>query len=97
MIDSSAKSRRKEDIKQMTAFRTGMKPEQVELLFIKDAVGDAVFQEMYGQVEQLQEALQASEQEKAALVTRSDLAAMRAQEYFVRLRDLGGLTEGEKF
>lgn len=56
-----------------------------------------MFDLTYQQIEALTEANQVLQDGNSALRTRADLAAMKAQEYFVRLRDAGLLNKGETF
>ena len=56
-----------------------------------------MFELFYSQVEGLQESNLKLQQKADAQQQRADVAAMRAQEYFVRLRDAGLLNKGETF
>lgn len=62
-----------------------------------DSVAGAVFDALYAINEGIRTQQREAEQRAESAQQRKDIADMRAQEFFVRLRDAGLLKEGERY
>lgn len=76
---------------------TGKSFDEVANQIKNDPVTATLFTLLYDQIDRFRTATVSAETEAAALRQRADLSAMKAQTYFVRLRDAGLLTPEEKF
>ncbi len=96
-MTSSAKDTKKALVIQQVSDRTPLKTEQVAALMMTGQPMAILFDLLYDQVEGLQESNLRLDDSNQKLRQKADVAAMKAQEYFVRLRDGKLLNEGEKF
>lgn len=96
-MTSSAKDTKKALVIQQVSDRTPLKTEQVAALMMAGQPMAILFDLLYDQVEGLQESNLRLDDSNQKLRQKADVAAMKAQEYFVRLRDGKLLNEGEKF
>lgn len=96
-MTSSAKDTKKALVIQQISDRTPLKTVEVAALMMAGQPMAVLFDLLYDQIEGLQESNLRLDTSNQALQQKADIAAMRAQEYFVRLRDGKLLNEGEKF
>lgn len=96
-MTSSAKDLKKASLIQQISQRTPFKTEEIALLMTAGEPLAVLFDLMYEQVEGLQETNIRLSDANTKLQQKADLAAMKAQEYFVRLRDGKLLNQGETF
>lgn len=96
-MTSSAKDTKRALVIQQISDRTEFKPEEVSGLMAAGHPMAILFDLLYEQIEGLQDANVRLDSRAKELQQRSDVAAMKAQEYFVRLRDADLLHKGETF
>lgn len=96
-MTSSAKDLKKALVIQQVSERTPFKTEEIALLMTAGEPMAALFDLMFEQVSGLQETNMQLADANQKLQQRADIASMKAQEYFVRLRDGKLLNQGESF
>lgn len=77
--------------------RTGKTLEQVEQEFTSNPATAALFEVMYEQVQSLREQAEAADRRADTAESRRDLAIVKGQGYYDRLRTAGLLKEGERY
>lgn len=83
--------------KQDVADRTGKSMAELDVLFANGEPAGVLFAVMYEQNEGIRQQQVDGENRAIAAERRKDIADLRAQQYFVRLRDAGLLKEGETY
>ncbi|WP_324271098.1 hypothetical protein SOP91_00110 (plasmid) [Enterobacter hormaechei] len=96
-MTSSAKDLKKALLVQQISQRTPFKTEEIALLMTAGEPMAVLFDLMFDQVSGLQETNLNLADSNQKLQQRADIASMKAQEYFVRLRDGKLLNQGETF
>lgn len=96
-MTSSSKDLKKALLIQQIGQRTPFMTEEIALLMTAGEPMAVLFDLMYEQVEGLQETNLRLSDANEKLQQRADIASMKAQEYFVRLRDGKLLNQGETF
>lgn len=96
-MTSSAKDTKRALVIQQISDRTEFTTEEVSGLMAAGHPMAVMFDLLYEQIEGLQDANLRLDSRAKELQQRSDVAAMKAQEYFVRLRDGNLLHKGETF
>lgn len=96
-MNASAKDLKRALVIRQVSDRTPFKSEEIALLMSAGEPMGVLFDLMYEQIEGLQESNKRLNDTATSQQQRADVAAMRAQEYFVRLRDGGLLNKGETF
>lgn len=86
-------NRAKQDVRDAT----GLSMEKVDALFGTGTPMQVLFDTFYAQVESITANQLADGRRAEAAESKRDVADMRAQQYFVRLRDAGLLKEGESY
>lgn len=96
-MTSSAKDTKRALVIQQISDRTPLTTQAVTDLMAAGQPMAVMFDLLYEQIEGLQDANVRLDSRAKELQQRSDVAAMKAQEYFVRLRDGDLLHKGETF
>lgn len=96
-MTSSAKDTKRALVIQQISDRTPLTTQAVTDLMAAGQPMAVMFDLLYEQIEGLQDANVRLDNRAKELQQRSDVAAMKAQEYFVRLRDGDLLHKGETF
>lgn len=96
-MTSSAKDLKKALLIQQVSQRTPFKTEEIALLMTAGEPMAVLFDLMFEQINGLQESNLRLSDENQKLQQKADIASMKAQEYFVRLRDGKLLNQGETF
>lgn len=77
--------------------KTGLSLEKVQEVINAYGVVDMVFDILYPQLQSFNERADTAEAAAKAAAQKADLASLKAQQFFVRLRDGGLLNEGESY
>jgi hypothetical protein len=96
-MTSAAKDLKRALVVQQISAATEFTPQEVEGLMAPGHPMAVLFDLMYEQIEGLQETNLRLNDAVTKAQQKADLAAMKAQEYFVRLRDGKLLNQGETF
>ena len=96
-MTSSAKDLKRALVIQQVSDRTEFTPQEIDGLMAPGHPMAVLFDLMFDQVSGLQETNMQLADSNQKLQQRADIASMKAQEYFVRLRDGDLLNQGEQF
>lgn len=96
-MTSSAKDLKRALVVQQISAATEFTPQEVEGLMAPGHPMAVLFDTLYDQIAGLQETNMNLADSNQKLQQRADIASMKAQEYFVRLRDGKLLNQGETF
>ncbi len=96
-MTSSAKDLKRALVVQQISAATEFTPQEVEGLMAPGHPMAILFDALYDQIAGLQETNMILADSNQKLQQRADIASMKAQEYFVRLRDGKLLNQGETF
>lgn len=96
-IMSDDKTIRRNRLMQDLRDRTGLTLEQATNAFNADVMATAVFDILYSQLQGFNERADAAEEAATKAGQKADLASLKSQQFFVRLRDGGLLKEGESY
>lgn len=96
-MTATAKDKKWALVVQQVSERTPLDPAHIANLMSPTQPMGVLFELLYAQIEGLQEANIRLDETAKAQQQRADVAAMKAQDYFVRLRDAGLLNKGESF
>lgn len=97
MTNATAKDLKRALVIRQVSERTPFKTEEIATLIGTGEPMGVLFDLLYEQIEGLQESNLKLQQSADTQRQRADVAAIRAQEYFVRLRDADLLNKGETF
>lgn len=98
MTTANAKDLKRAVVARQLSELTAVSPIDINIaLQSPDSPLYQMFDLFYAQIEGLQESNLRLQQQADAQQQRADVAAMRAQDYFVRLRDANLLNKGETF
>lgn len=97
MISENAKDVKRQLVVRQVSERTPLSPAHVAALMQSGQPMAVMFDLLYDQIQGLQESNMRLQNQADQQQQRADIAAMKAQDYFVRLRDADLLNKGESF
>jgi hypothetical protein len=77
--------------------KTGLSLEKVQQAVNADVMANSIFEILYPQLQSFNERADTAESAAKAAAQKADLASLKAQQFFVRLREGGLLKEGESY